>query len=514
MGRNQKAYFVQFTTCLLVLAVLSISGCKTEEQAGNENESENSEIAGCQSDVVAESNSHCEDKNLPTPSLGIPRSLGEVPLTLERSPIIFWGYDSSIDAKVQIQLLKAADDSAMTSWLDFSGAFLSGLSLVEGESYYIKLRAVSPHGRRSKSVRSPAWTTRLGKGIWGQISEINAPSPRAFHGTVWTGSKMIVWGGGWGTETPQKFNTGGVYDPANDSWVTMSLDKAPSARTYFSTVWTGSEMIVWGGPWTNTGARYDPDTYKWSPMSTVGAPAASVGNSAVWTGSKMIVWGGMSSDWYGKHWSNDGAAYDPSTNTWSPISNSGAPSARDQHLAVWTGSKMIIWGGGVNYDYTPLNSGGVYDPATDTWSPISSVGAPEPRGFIGQYSGYVWTGSKLIIQHGTASDGGIYDLVSDTWSSIPQPSHPWDREDEIVLPAISGGGSATSWIGDRFFVWGGGSRWSSNTNTGGLYDPTSNTWVGTPLSGAPIPSSVTQAIWTGEKVLLWGGGVHSTYTPH
>jgi N-acetylneuraminic acid mutarotase len=42
---------------------------------------------------------------------------------------------------------------------------------------------------------------------------------------------------------------------------------------------------------------------------------------------------------------NDGARYNPATNTWKKISASTAPNARYWHTAVWTGSEMIVWGG-------------------------------------------------------------------------------------------------------------------------------------------------------------------------
>ena len=55
---------------------------------------------------------------------------------------------------------------------------------------------------------------------------------------------MIVWGGndGIGGE-----NTGGRYNPNTDSWTATSTTNAPSSRVPHTAVWTGSEMIVWGG---------------------------------------------------------------------------------------------------------------------------------------------------------------------------------------------------------------------------------------------------------------------------
>jgi hypothetical protein len=69
---------------------------------------------------------------------------------------------------------------------------------------------------------------------------------------------MIVWGG-W--DPPNIFNTGGRYNPDTDSWTATSITNAPSARYVPTGVWTGSEMIVWGGAasgsaYFNSGGRY------------------------------------------------------------------------------------------------------------------------------------------------------------------------------------------------------------------------------------------------------------------
>jgi N-acetylneuraminic acid mutarotase len=106
---------------------------------------------------------------------------------------------------------------------------------------------------------------------------------------------MIVWGG-----ENQNFvllNTGGTYNPSTDSWTATSTTNAPDARAGHTAVWTGSEMIVWGGlnlssPF-NTGGRYNPGTDSWTATSTTSAPSARYSHTAVWTGSEMIVWGGQ-----------------------------------------------------------------------------------------------------------------------------------------------------------------------------------------------------------------------------
>ena len=52
------------------------------------------------------------------------------------------------------------------------------------------------------------------------------------------------------------------------------------------------------------------------------------------------------------------------------------PLREPTHTAVWTGSEMIVWGGfdsGTSY----LNTGGRYNPSTDSWTATSTTNAPD-----------------------------------------------------------------------------------------------------------------------------------------
>src|SRR5439155_24078021 len=124
---------------------------------------------------------------------------------------------------------------------------------------------------------------------WTATSTTNAPAPRAFHSAVWTGTEMIIWGGYDGTNS---FNTGKKYNPSTDTWASTSTTGAPTARSIHTAVWTGSEMIVWGGfgssGYVNTGGRYNPITDSWTVTSTTTAPDSRASHTAVWTGSEMI----------------------------------------------------------------------------------------------------------------------------------------------------------------------------------------------------------------------------------
>ena len=90
-----------------------------------------------------------------------------------------------------------------------------------------------------------------------------------------------------------------MYDPATDSWTATSNAGAPDARSAHGVVWTGQKMIIWGGQSAagllNGGALFDPTTNAWKgPMSTVNAPSTRSAPGMVWTGNRLIVWGGFS----------------------------------------------------------------------------------------------------------------------------------------------------------------------------------------------------------------------------
>src|SRR5437868_2623567 len=143
-----------------------------------------------------------------------------------------------------------------------------------------------------------------------------------------------------------------------DTWTATSLTNAPTGRYFHKAVWTGSEMIVWGGNLLNTGGRYDPATNSWIPTSTTNAPTGRDNHTAVWTGSEMIVWAGGDSN--GGSNVNTGGRYNPLTDSWTATSVANAPSSRQLHAAVWTGSEMIVWGG------DNLNAGGRYKVSRDS----------------------------------------------------------------------------------------------------------------------------------------------------
>jgi hypothetical protein len=103
--------------------------------------------------------------------------------------------------------------------------------------------------------------------------------------------------------------------------------------------------------------RYDPISDTWFPISLTNAPSARYGSSAVWADNRIIVWGGEIGDPANHIETNDGAAYDPVSDIWSPVTTVNAPAPRTEHTAIWSGSRMIVWGGKPESN----REGGLYD---------------------------------------------------------------------------------------------------------------------------------------------------------
>ena len=104
----------------------------------------------------------------------------------------------------------------------------------------------------------------------------------------------------------------------------------------------------------------------WRSIVT-GAPSAREEHTAVWTGSEMMVWGG----WDGYVFRDDGVRYKLVTDSWKPLPGAGAPSARILHSMVWTGSLVIVWGGG-DFEGRPLGNGARLDPYHVIYVPYCS----------------------------------------------------------------------------------------------------------------------------------------------
>ena len=338
---------------------------------------------------------------------------------------------------------------------------------------------------------------------WVSTTTVNAPQIRYLHTAIWTGSRMIVWGGNAGDDYYNTLNTGGRYDPSTNTWAAISSVNAPEGRWFHRAVWTGSEMIVWGGNtgfsrFFNTGGKYNPSTNSWSPTSITNAPARRDSHSAIWTGSEMVVWGGF----VGSGNTRTGGRYNPGTNSWTPTSVSNAPSARETHPAIWTGTEMIVWGGGNGDAFWGLSTGGRYNPTTNSWA-TTNGNAPSAR------SGHtaVWTGTEMVVWGGAETSFGVITIGTNTGRRFSPSTDMWVATSQNNAPPPRTNHTAI-WTGTKVIVWGGYFRDVNGEhllNTGGRYDAATNSWTPTSTSNAPVGRDRHTAVWTGNEMIVWGG---------
>ena len=350
----------------------------------------------------------------------------------------------------------------------------------------------------SQPVRPPGWRVMGKAPIKGRHS----------HSAVWTGKEMIVWGGaGRAGNAPIYLEDGAAYDPATDKWRKLPASPLGPRADHFA-AWTGTEMLVWGGnpgvstPFGNNefrdGAAYNPATDKWRPMADFPLPARYAAR-AVWTGEQLVVWGGSrAEEGEDPPPRADGAAYDPGRDRWSVMADSPLAGRLSPLAAAVDGDVLISWG--FNRDPGQSTDGARYDPDAQIWTAVAPAPSTETAwcfdlaGCVG-----IQAGSRIVF----AGEGLVYDSGVDRWAPV--------AKSPFADPFLDG--KALAWTGSRVLLWGGG-RYPSDAEApptdvpgepaGMAYDPAADRW--SPLPPAPIaPRARTRGVWTGAEFLIWGG---------
>lgn len=235
------------------------------------------------------------------------------------------------------------------------------------------------------------------------------PEVRGGAALVWAGNRLLAWGGCDPAVEDECTHTadGFAFDPATRTWET--LPPAPLAAGHAHAMWTGQEAIFLrldDQPRLD-GVAYEPATGAWRrvPSAPIAPRYARV---QVWTGTELIVWGGGGRRHPGV---SKGAAYDPATDDWRRITD--GPLGLNLASGVWTGREVIAFGSLLdrrNWAETATSVGAAYDPVTDTWRKIP------PSALSPQATSAAWLGGRMV-----AGDYGLqsqeYEPVQDTWSA-------------------------------------------------------------------------------------------------
>ncbi len=198
--------------------------------------------------------------------------------------------------------------------------------------------------------------------------------------------------------------------------------------------------------------------------------AGREGHSAVWSGEEMIVWGGTPDTGDNSAGSDgetisepnfaDGAAYNPQADTWRLIEP--APfSGRSGHAATWTDAGLFV-AGGQTEGHNNLCCDGprdawLYRPDSDDWLELPSLPERPTRSMAGSGTAAISNGRSVVVI--TSKQLHVLDPAADTasWTSIDSPLGAVSPQ-VLVGQATSGTGEE-----DWLVVHNGSSIWVSPT---------------------------------------------------
>jgi hypothetical protein len=342
-------------------------------------------------------------------------------------------------------------------------------------------------------------------------------SPRIAQASVWTGTELLIWGGTEEDHGLTMAGDGAAYDPVTRAWTPMPASPLSPRNTAFA-VWTGTTALFWGGGNGNgsllmNGASYDPASRTWATLPAAPLrPDAQGRQVIVWTGTQMLVIR-----------PGAGAAFDPATRSWTAVP--GLPQVAGwQPFAIgaeWTGSEVITWVAGRPPAVNGVTPSG-YCYRAYSWVPGNQAWAvvPSRPGYAGFPSGTAAPiGGRLLFLGGKGCgpgascpvqdffDGTWFDASSGTWTGLPE--------------TFSGGSGPAVWTGSAMVVFqtkAGATPGPPNRpsdvppGAAAAFDPSGGAW--TDVARCPVPDLTNASLaWTGRQLIVVTMGDASGKTP-
>lgn len=269
-------------------------------------------------------------------------------------------------------------------------------------------------------------TTNGGKDIAAYIfdstTEVATPAAPSGAGwrtrlaAVWTGEKILIVGGASAVTIGEPTLLG--YDPDRDDWDEDALDPLPTGNALWGKgAWTGSEILF-----GSSGLALDPERGTWRTIAKFPL-AERVAATEIWTGHELIVWGGCDAsmeqcDDFGQGLFTDGAIYEPSSDTWREMAPGPLPPGASP-AAVWTGNEVIYYPG---LGDEAVASAASYNPARDQWAALPAPPLSPRRGLGLAFSRdagllFAWGGSDP--SGNPLNDGAALDVSTMRWLLLP-----------------------------------------------------------------------------------------------
>lgn len=244
-----------------------------------------------------------------------------------------------------------------------------------------------------------------------------------------------------------------LYDPATGQWSATGNPSTPRANHIAVRLANGKVLIASGNgnPFSAilAGAEiYDPDTGIWSPAGNLNVARQSPGATLLADG-RVLVTGGLVVVGTTAVFTNTAEVYNPATNTWTPMGlmNSG----RVLHTVTWLSNGKVLAAGGSAAGFNPIlqRTAEIYDPATNAWTLTGEMTTPRIT-----HSTTLLMNGKVLVTGGSNDSGGniianaeLYDPASGQWIAINNMASPRVIHTLTLLPngkVIAAAGSAAN----------------------------------------------------------------------
>ncbi|MCI0679448.1 MAG: hypothetical protein L0Z63_10460 [Actinobacteria bacterium] len=323
-----------------------------------------------------------------------------------------------------------------------------------------------------------------------EVTPIDPGPHQAFgHSVVWTGSEVIVWGGHT-TDLSRPINDGAAFNPGTGQWRTIAAPPIGGMTWHFA-AWSGTEMLVVGA---SGAAAYNPRDDSWrmltDPPLEIPRPDDRFASRSeyAWSGSHIYVWSPISDEL---------TRFDLAGDEWEVMEGPGLDV--DQAKILADGKRLLVFGtrwpgSSVGPATTELLSA---EYIADAWHRLPLIDfATNQAGNIADPGTAIFVRDSILVWGDPSSSPGAARLLrtDGTWDTAPPPPidenllhpRPIPLDDGRVL-ALSEGGQAAIW------------------------EPDLNAW--TPVGILPGILGAREAVWTGHEVIAPGGPEPWRWTP-
>lgn len=299
-------------------------------------------------------------------------------------------------------------------------AVVVAASLVDGDGDEVAPDSVA-RDTATDPTSEPTTPAPGGGGV--ELLDPGPLSVRRGAALVWTGRQVVVWGGDVVTD-------GAAYEPQTRQWRTIAPSPLPATPETPIGVWADGEVVLLRGA---AAAAWSPKTNEWRRLPDASGKQVT---GAVWTGHEVVTVPAFE-------------ALDPSAGAWRELPE--PPVELVEATARWTGEEVLVVG-----RQEPLGTfagdavGARYDPESDTWRQLP------PSGVNAQAIDADWNGRELVVVNYDMS-AAAYDPEGDRWR--PLPAVP-ARFQEWVPRVLDFEGKIVVAMGQTVAVLGEDDRWT------------------------------------------------------